>query len=92
MYSNNQEFESIRLSETMSFFEDGKLNIKLGRALKPGEYRVKVYQLLLNEAEPSKFLIDTIFAKGMTVEESKNLIVPEIKEQCGVDLPIDRWV
>ncbi|OWF37661.1 ubiquitin carboxyl-terminal hydrolase 47-like [Mizuhopecten yessoensis] len=90
VYSNNQEFESIRLSETMSFFEDGKLNIKLGRALKPGEYRVKVYQLQINEAEPSKFLIDTIFAKGMSVLESKKLIIPEIKEQCNIDLPLDR--
>lgn len=90
VYSNNQEFESIRLSETMSFFEDGKLNIKLGRALKPGEYRVKVYQLQINESEPSKFLIDTIFAKGMSVLESKKLIIPEIKEQCNIDLSLDR--
>ncbi|KAJ8315138.1 hypothetical protein KUTeg_007288 [Tegillarca granosa] len=90
VYSNNQEFESIRLSETLSFFEDGKLNIKLGRALKPGEYRVKVYQLLLNESEPSKFLIETIFAKGMSVLESKKMILPEIKEQCSLDFPLER--
>lgn len=90
VYTKNQEFESIRLSETLSFFEDGKLNIKLGRALKPGEYRVKVFQLDINDPEPSKFLIDTIFAKGMTVLESKKLIIPEIKEQCGLDIPIDR--
>ncbi|XP_061169219.1 ubiquitin carboxyl-terminal hydrolase 47-like isoform X6 [Saccostrea echinata] len=90
VYSNNQEFESIRLTETLSFFEDGKLNIKLGRALKPGEYRVKIYQLLLNDAEPGKFLIDTIFAKGMSVLESKKLIIPEIKEQCGIDIPLER--
>lgn len=90
VYTKNQEFESIRLSETLSFFEDGKLNIKLGRALKQGEYRVKVFQLDINEAEPSKFLIDTIFAKGMTVLESKKLIIPEIKEQCGLDIPVHR--
>lgn len=90
VYTKNQEFESIRLSETLSFFEDGKLNIKLGRALKQGEYRVKVFQLDINDPEPSKFLIDTIFAKGMTVLESKKLIIPEIKEQGGLDIPIDR--
>lgn len=90
VYSNNQEFESIRLTETLSFFEDGKLNIKLGRALKPGEYRVKIYQLLVNDPEPGKFLIDTIFAKGMSVLESKKLVIPEIGEQCGIDIPLER--
>ncbi|CAC5391980.1 USP47 [Mytilus coruscus] len=68
--------------------ENLKLNIKFGRALRQGEYRVKVFQLDINEAEPSKFLIDTIFAKGMTVLESKKLIIPEIKEQCGLKIPV----
>ena len=27
MYTNNQEFESIRLGETLSFLEDGKVGI-----------------------------------------------------------------
>ncbi|KAH9503711.1 Ubiquitin carboxyl-terminal hydrolase 47, partial [Bulinus truncatus] len=51
VYSNNQEFESVRLSDTLSFFEDGKFNIKLGRALQSGEHRVKVYQLCVNDPE-----------------------------------------
>ncbi|KAL4232665.1 Ubiquitin carboxyl-terminal hydrolase 47 [Mactra antiquata] len=90
VYSNNQEFESIRLGETLSFLEDGRINIKLGRALKSGEYRVKVYQLLVNEVEPSKFLIDTIFARGMTVLDSKRMILPEIKLEHNLDIPIER--
>ncbi|XP_052243350.1 ubiquitin carboxyl-terminal hydrolase 47-like isoform X4 [Dreissena polymorpha] len=90
VYSNNQEFESIRLGETLSFLEDGKINIKLGRALKNGEYRVKVFQLLVNETEPAKFLIDTIFARGMTVLESKKLIIPELKSQLNMDIPLER--
>ena len=57
MYSNNQEFESIRLGETLSFLEDGKINIKLGRALKTGEYRVKVFQLLVNNEEVRETII-----------------------------------
>ena len=28
MYTNNQEFESIRLGETLSFLEDGKVCYK----------------------------------------------------------------
>lgn len=90
VYSNNQEFESVRLSDTLSFLEDGKLNVKMGRALRPGEHRVKVYQLNVNDTEPCKFLTETIFAKGMTVLESKHLIVAEMKDKCGVDIPIER--
>ncbi|XP_056463354.1 ubiquitin carboxyl-terminal hydrolase 47 isoform X2 [Gadus chalcogrammus] len=92
VYANNQEFESVRLNETLSSFsDDNKITIRLGRALKKGEYRVKVYQLLVNEAEPCKFLVDTVFAKGMTVRQSKEELLPQVKEQCKLDLSIDRF-
>lgn len=93
VYANNQEFESVRLNETLSSFSDDnkvylfwplthysisvlyfsffkvfccwffecfffinlQITIRLGRALKKGEYRVKVYQLLVNEAEVSSY-------------------------------------
>uniref|UniRef100_A0A671XKJ1 Ubiquitin carboxyl-terminal hydrolase 47 n=1 Tax=Sparus aurata TaxID=8175 RepID=A0A671XKJ1_SPAAU len=91
VYANNQEFESVRLNETLSSFsDDNKITIRLGRALKKGEYRVKVYQLLVNETEPCKFLVDTVFAKGMTVRQSKEELLPQLKEQCKLDLSIDR--
>uniref|UniRef100_A0A3B4VN34 Ubiquitin carboxyl-terminal hydrolase 47 n=1 Tax=Seriola dumerili TaxID=41447 RepID=A0A3B4VN34_SERDU len=91
VYANNQEFESVRLNETLSSFsDDNKITIRLGRALKKGEYRVKVYQLLVNEPEPCKFLVDTVFAKGMTVRQSKEELLPQLKEQCKLDLSIDR--
>lgn len=92
VYTNNQEFESIRLGETLSFLEDGKINIKLGRALKNGEYRVKVFQLLVNDEEPSKFLVDTIFAKGMTVLQSKKLILAELKMEHNMEIPQNRYL
>ena len=48
MYTNNQEFECTRQSETLTTYaDDSRINVKLGRALKKGEFRVKVYQLLL---------------------------------------------
>ncbi|XP_077482778.1 ubiquitin carboxyl-terminal hydrolase 47 [Stigmatopora argus] len=91
VYANNQEFESVRLNETLSSFsDDNKITIRLGRALKKGEYRVKVYQLLVNEQEPCKFLVDTVFAKGMTVRQSKEELLPLLREQCKLDLSIDR--
>uniref|UniRef100_A0A8C6PJX1 Ubiquitin carboxyl-terminal hydrolase 47 n=1 Tax=Nothobranchius furzeri TaxID=105023 RepID=A0A8C6PJX1_NOTFU len=92
VYANNQEFESVRLNETLSSFsDDNKITIRLGRALKKGEYRVKVYQLMVNEPEPCKFLVDTVFAKGMTVRQSKEELLPQLKEQCKLDLSVDRY-
>ncbi|KAK6294582.1 hypothetical protein J4Q44_G00354120 [Coregonus suidteri] len=92
VYANNQEFESVRLNETLSSFsDDNKITIRLGRALKKGEYRVKVYQLLVNDAEPCKFLVDTVFAKGMTVKQSKEELMPQLKDQCNLDLNIDNF-
>lgn len=90
VYCNNQEFESIRLGETLAFLEDGRINIKLGRPLKNGEYRVKVFQLLVNELEPSKFLLDTIFARGMTILDSKKQVLSELKIEHNMDVPLDR--
>uniref|UniRef100_A0A671LLC1 Ubiquitin carboxyl-terminal hydrolase 47 n=1 Tax=Sinocyclocheilus anshuiensis TaxID=1608454 RepID=A0A671LLC1_9TELE len=92
VYANNQEFESVRLNETLSSFsDDNKITIRLGRALKKGEYRVKVYQLLVNDPEPCKFLLDTVFAKGMTVRQSKEELLPQLKDQCKLDISIDRF-
>ncbi|MEE6498809.1 hypothetical protein FKM82_003239 [Ascaphus truei] len=92
VYASNQEFESVRLNETLSSFsDDNKITIRLGRALKKGEYRVKVFQLLLNEPEPCKFLLDAVFAKGMTVRQSKEELLPQLGEQCGLELSIDRF-
>ncbi|XP_072574356.1 ubiquitin carboxyl-terminal hydrolase 47 isoform X2 [Paramormyrops kingsleyae] len=92
VYANNQEFESVRLNETLSSFsDDNKITIRLGRALKKGEYRVKVYQLLVNDPEPCKFLLDAVFAKGMTVRQSKEELLPLLREQCKLTLSIDRF-
>ncbi|XP_048463304.1 ubiquitin carboxyl-terminal hydrolase 47-like [Rhincodon typus] len=68
-----------------------QVTIRLGRALRKGEYRVKVYQLLVNDPEPCKFLLDAVFAKGMTVRQSKEELLPQLREQCGLDLSIDRF-
>ncbi|KAG8438305.1 hypothetical protein GDO86_008837 [Hymenochirus boettgeri] len=92
VYTSNQEFESVRLNETLSSFsDDNKITIKLGRALKKGEYRVKIFQLLANETEPCKFLLDAVFSKGMTVRQSKEELLPQLRKQCGFDLCVDRF-
>lgn len=50
-----------------------------------------MYQLLVNEQEPCKFLLDAVFAKGMTVRQSKEELIPQLREQCGLELSIDRF-
>lgn len=40
--------------------------------------------------QPCKFLLDTVFAKGMTVQQSKEELLPQLKDQCKLDLSIDR--
>ncbi|XP_038049001.1 ubiquitin carboxyl-terminal hydrolase 47-like [Patiria miniata] len=91
VYANNQEFESIRLTETLqSYSEDSRVVVKLGRALKKGEYRVKIYQLSANSSEPCKYLFDWVFAKGMSVQQSKTELLPELKAKCLIDVPLNR--
>ncbi|XP_063969963.1 ubiquitin carboxyl-terminal hydrolase 47-like [Lytechinus pictus] len=91
VYANNQEFESIRLNETLqSYSDDSRIVIKLGRALRKGEYRVNIHQLQVNSNEPIRYLFDWVFAKGMTVLQSKKELLPELKKKCGIDVPLDR--
>jgi ubiquitin carboxyl-terminal hydrolase 47 len=52
LYSGQQEFECSRFNESLSSYrDDEKLTIRLGRALRKGEHRGKVYQLLPNMSE-----------------------------------------
>lgn len=90
-YSNGQEFECTKLMDNLtSYAEDTKLLIKLGRALRSGEYRMKVFLLTPNAQETSKFLLDWIFTKGVSVLRVKEELLPEIKERCGLEIPLNR--
>ncbi|XP_077530033.1 ubiquitin carboxyl-terminal hydrolase 47-like isoform X1 [Haemaphysalis longicornis] len=91
VYANNQEFECTKLSDNLvSFNEDTKLLIKLGRALLPGEHRMEVYLLTPNSPEPSKYLLDWIFVQGTPVKQIKKDILVEIRDRCGLDIPLNR--
>ena len=77
-----------RMQDTLqSVPSETKMVVRLGRALKPGEFRVKLSLLDINEPEFFKPLIDSIVAKGMTVKEFKQQVVQEAYEQ-GVDVPL----
>ena len=56
VYSNNQEIECTRSSEKLvGYADDSKLIVKLGRALRVGECRVKIFQLKVNDPEVSYY-------------------------------------
>ena len=66
---------------------ESKMVVRPGRALKPGEFRVKVSLLDINKPEFYKPLLDSVVAKGMTVKEFKQRVVQDVYEQ-GLDIPL----
>lgn len=52
VYSNNQEYEVFRLQDSLqSVPNETKMIVRLGRALLPGEFRIKLSLLRINEVE-----------------------------------------
>ncbi|KAK8388169.1 hypothetical protein O3P69_020208 [Scylla paramamosain] len=93
IYSNSQEFECTRMTESLTSYGDNtRLSVRLGRALLPGEHRGKVYLLEPHNFEdPSKFLIDWVVRKGDTVANAKRAIVREVNARCpGMNLVPER--
>ncbi|XP_065837765.1 ubiquitin carboxyl-terminal hydrolase 47-like isoform X2 [Oscarella lobularis] len=89
-YGNNQEYEVVRLDDTMTMFpEDGAVVIRPGRALKAGELRVKIHSFTLNEPEPMKFMFDWIIVKGRKVADYKRELAKEL-ERRKIDAPLER--
>ncbi|XP_050452269.1 ubiquitin carboxyl-terminal hydrolase 47 [Cataglyphis hispanica] len=89
--SNSGESECSCLTEQLNSYEDGeRLNVKLGRALRNGEFKVKLYQLLVDSTEPYKFLCEWIVSKDMTVGHAKKEILAEIKRKYDIDIPYEK--
>ena len=76
VYSNNQEFEVTRLTDQLtSYGDETKLIIKLGRALKLGETRIKVYLFRPNEEEVRHVAIIVFACSLFTIFISVHLSV-----------------
>nr|XP_053631124.1 ubiquitin carboxyl-terminal hydrolase 47-like [Cherax quadricarinatus] len=88
IYSNSQEFECTKMTETLASYGDNtRLSVRLGRALLPGEQRGKVYMLEPdNIDDPARFLIDWVVCKGDTVGSAKKAIVKEVNTRCNMNL------
>ncbi|XP_070171838.1 ubiquitin carboxyl-terminal hydrolase 47 isoform X1 [Polyergus mexicanus] len=89
--SSSGESECSCLTEQLNSYEDReRLNVKLGRALRSGEFKVKLYQLLIDSTEPYKFLCEWIVSKDMTVGHAKKEILAEIKRKYDIDIPYEK--
>ncbi|KAF7405145.1 hypothetical protein HZH66_004051 [Vespula vulgaris] len=90
--SGDSESECTCLTEQLFSFDDGeRLNLKLGRALRNGEYKIKLFQLHIDSiTEPYKFLCETILSKDMTFGQAKKQILAEIKKKYNIDIPYEK--
>ncbi|XP_066582168.1 ubiquitin carboxyl-terminal hydrolase 47 [Prorops nasuta] len=88
VYYEADEIECTNLTEKLDFDKGTKITIKLGRALRSGEFKVKLYQLLFEFSEPRiSFLCDWILSEGKNVGEAKKEILDELKRKYNVDIP-----
>ena len=52
VYSNNQEYEMFRLQDSLqSVPNETRMTVRLGRAVLPGEFRITLSLLRINETE-----------------------------------------
>ena len=71
----------------MTVPNETRMVVRLGRALKVGEFRIKLSLLRVSEVEFFKPIFDSIVAKGMTIREFKERIVEEAYKQ-GIEYPL----
>ena len=48
--------------------------------------------ILYDIFQVTKLLVEAIFARGMTVRESKSIVQKELKLNCDMDVSLDRCV
>lgn len=92
MYSNNQEYEVFRLQDSLqSVPNETRMIVQLGCALLPGEFRIKLSLLRINETEVTwagekcslliPFLLLQYFKSIMDSIVAKGMTVRELKER-----------
>ena len=92
VYSNNQEYEVFRLQDSLqSVPNETRMIVRLGRALLPGEFRIKLSLLRINETEvcirlmvvhsPLMLCLLQYFKSIMDSIVAKGMTVRELKER-----------
>ena len=69
--------------------QNTKFLIKLGTPLKYGEYVLPIFKL--NKAKGSfNYLCDFMITHGMSVLNHKELLRDDLKDECDLDIPLDK--
>ena len=89
---DDSEIECTDSTNLKSYGDGDRFCIKLGRAVRKGELKVKLYQLHLDcREEPFKYMFDWIVAKDMTVAQAKEEILAELKLKYDLEIPFQRF-
>lgn len=71
--------------------DDPQIAVRLGRALRPGEVRGKIYQLKINDPhERSQLLFEWVLSSGVQVGQMKRDILAELKNRHGIEIPPEK--
>ncbi|KOC63118.1 Ubiquitin carboxyl-terminal hydrolase 47, partial [Habropoda laboriosa] len=84
------ESDCSSLIDLVSYRDGETLWIEIGRALRNGEFKVKLYQFFLGPSEPYKYLFDWIVSDDMTVRQAKKEILAEMKKRYNIEIPYER--
>ncbi|KAK6626939.1 hypothetical protein RUM44_009416 [Polyplax serrata] len=89
--SKHSDLEYSTLPESLDIYKDNeKLTVKLGKALKKGEYLGYIFLLAPNSDEPDKYLFEWVIANGSPVTQVKKEILEELKRKCAIEIPFNR--
>uniref|UniRef100_A0A1X7SXH3 Uncharacterized protein n=1 Tax=Amphimedon queenslandica TaxID=400682 RepID=A0A1X7SXH3_AMPQE len=84
--SGNEEYEMERLDEILK--SGSKLIVRLDRALRRGEFRIKLFLFQVNNTEFCEFMMESIVPEGTPVREFKKQIIEKAKVQ-GIDCVLE---
>lgn len=86
------EREWVQPSETLETLgDDPFVIVRLGRALRAGEVRGKIFQLNINDpVERSKLLFEWILSSGVQIGKMKQDILAEMKGRYDIDIPPEK--
>ncbi|XP_063987219.1 ubiquitin carboxyl-terminal hydrolase 47 [Diachasmimorpha longicaudata] len=89
---DSADVDCTRPTTALRVWDDGeKISIKLGRAVRPHEFRVKVFFLELEcYNKPSQFLFESTISKDATVGDVKRQLLAELQRKHGGIIPFDK--
>lgn len=71
--------------------DDPQISVRLGRALRPGEVRGKIFHLKINDTqERTQLLFEWVLSTGVQIGKMKRDILAEMKSRHGIEIPPEK--